>query len=677
MRIGSVSSAETRGAVKAVSPSAYVLLAAFVGAMAPLPAFAQAVSGIVVTASPIAGDPDRFATIVTQVKRDDIIQSGGANLSDALRNVPGVANTGYAAGASRPVIRGMDALRVATLENGLASSDVSEVGPDHGVPIDPLSAQDIEVVRGAATLRYGSQAIGGVVNAINNRVPRKLIEGAPTGEVSASYDSNSEALAGSAMADASAGNFAFHADVFGRSAGDYDTPDGAQDNSFFKGHGFSAGSSYFFGPQAVSRTGLAVVQYDARYGIPSDDTFIDMRQTKVVSGSAIHVSDGVFQTINIDAAYADYAHDEKAPAGDVLSTFKNREWNGRAEALFGEFGPFSATAFGLQYGKRNFAGGGEAVDFLLPTETKTQAAFAFAEAPIGTAAHLQGALRAEHVTVAGTPASSVATSVDFTPLSGSLGVLFDVGEALKLGLTATSAARAPGQVELYARGPHEGPATYETGDPLLAIERANSLEATLRLTQDRFHFEAALWGAHFNKYIFGALTGALCDEAGDCGNPPDADLKQMYYRQRDANFWGVEGHATFDLVDTPAGMLQAILLADYVRADFAEGGGPVPRIQPYRVGGGLNWRSDAVDAGFMIMHVGAQDHVPAGDSATASYFTLDAQAAWRPIATNSGFEVALVGHNLTDEQQRNAVSLNRDVVELPGRDVRVVLRQAF
>lgn len=677
MRLVSIPSADSRGASAPISPSAYVLLAAIVGSMAPLPALAQAVSGIVVTASPIAGDPDRFATIVTQVKRDDIIQSGGANLADALRNVPGVANTSFAAGASRPVIRGMDALRVATLENGLASSDVSEVGPDHGVPIDPLSAQDIEVVRGAATLRYGSQAIGGVVNAINNRVPRVLKDGAPTGEITAGYDSNSEAAAGSGLVDASAGNFAFHADIFGRSAGDYDTPSGTQANSFFKGHGFSAGSSYFFGADAASRAGLAVVQYDARYGIPSDETYIDMRQTKVVSESSVHVSDGVFQTLNFDGSYADYIHDEKSPAGDILSTFKNREWNGRAEALFGAMGPFSATAFGLQYGKRNFAGGGEAVDFLSPTETETQAAFAFAEAPMGAKGHLQAALRAEHVSVAGTPASNIAVSEEFTPLSGSFGVLIDATETLKLGLTATSAARAPGQVELYARGPHDGPATFETGDPSLDIERANSLEATMRLTRDRFHFEGALWGARFSKYIYGALTGALCDEAGDCSNPPDGALKELLYRQRDATFWGVEGHATFDMIDTPSGMLQSIVLADYVRADFANGGGAVPRIQPYRVGGGLNWRSDAVDAGFMVMYVGAQTHVPAGDTTTPSYVSLDAQAAWRPLASNDRFEIALVGHNLTDEEQRNAVSLNRDVVEMPGRNVRLVLRQSF
>ena len=339
-------------------------------------------------------------------------------------------------------------------------------------------------------------------------------------------------------------------------------------------------------------------------------------------------------------------------------------------------GPFSASAVGVQYGDRNFGGGGEAGDFLSPAETQSSAAFAFVEAPLGGRAHLQAAARVEHVSVDGTPASKVSTSVDFAPVSGSIGALLEISDAVKIGLTLSSAARAPGQVELFARGPHDGPATFETGNPGLDIERANSLEATLRLHQKRFRLEGALWGARFSKYIFGNLTGNLCDDSGDCANPPGGGLKQLFYQQGDANFRGAEGHATYDLTTAPIGTLRAVALADYVRAKFT-GGGDVPRIQPYRAGGGLNWTSQLLDAGFMMLYVGRQEHVPVGDTATAAYVSLDAQAAWRPFTQHDGFEIALVGHNLTDDTQRNAVALNRDVVEQPGRDVRVVLRQTF
>lgn len=160
---------------------------------------------MVITASPIAHDADQFATIVNTVDRSQILRQGGESLADALSSTPGVTGTSFAAGASRPVIRGFDANRVRVLEDGVGSFDVSDVGPDHGVPIDPLSAQRIEVVRGAATLRYGSQAIGGVVNAINNRVPTALPDKPFTGEASGSYGSTASAGEGSALLDARAG----------------------------------------------------------------------------------------------------------------------------------------------------------------------------------------------------------------------------------------------------------------------------------------------------------------------------------------------------------------------------------------------------------------------------------------------------------------------------------------
>ena len=144
-----------------------------------------------ITASPI-GDPDRLATIAGSVNREQLLRSGGSTIADALAQLPGVTSSGFAAGAGRPVIRGMDANRVRVLEDGIGSFDVSDVGPDHGVPLDPLAAERVEVVRGAATLRYGSQAIGGVVNAISNRVPLRLADGTFAGEVTGGFGSGAD-----------------------------------------------------------------------------------------------------------------------------------------------------------------------------------------------------------------------------------------------------------------------------------------------------------------------------------------------------------------------------------------------------------------------------------------------------------------------------------------------------
>ncbi|MEO7775869.1 MAG: TonB-dependent receptor plug domain-containing protein [Steroidobacteraceae bacterium] len=384
----------------------------FPAGIACIASLSVATETVVVSASPVSPDGE-LATLVESVSRDEILRAGGANLADALANTPGVTGTAFASGASRPVIRGFDASRVRVLEDGIGSFDVSDVGPDHGVPIDPLSAERIEVIRGAATLRYGSQAIGGVVNAINNRVPIRMPSAPFSAELSSLYGTNAQTRQGSALLDAALGDFAFHADGFQRRAEDYDTPDGKLANSFFDGGGYSFSSSYFFGP---NRLGAALVHYDARYGIPDEDNYIDMRQTKEMLRSSFAPDFGPLHRINVDAGYADYEHSELTPEGEVESTFKDREWDARAEALFGATGPIMAAALGVQLQEKNFSALGAGADYMLPARTRSAAAFAFGDTPLRSNLHLHTGLRVERVSIDGTPADDVGVSRSYTPL---------------------------------------------------------------------------------------------------------------------------------------------------------------------------------------------------------------------------------------------------------------------
>jgi iron complex outermembrane receptor protein len=199
----------------------------------------------------------------------------------------------------------------------------------------------------------------------------------------------------------------------------------------------------------------------------------------------------------------------------------------------------------------------------------------------------------------------------------------------------------------------------------------------LRLRHDRFQFDAAVWGAKFDNYIYGSLTGRTCDDDGNCVAGDSEALRELFYAQRDANFWGFEGKASADVFSNHAGAFAIHALFDYVRADFTERGGPVPRIQPWRVGAGVDWSSEAFDAGAQAIYVAKRDTLSAGETPTEDYWELQAQAAWRPLADDRGFELALVGRNLGDEDQRNAVALNKDLVVMPGRDIRFVVRNAF
>lgn len=622
------------------------------------------------TASPLSG---MQPTIPSQVDAEAILRSGGSNLADVLIGIPGVSGSGFAAGASRPIIRGMDASRVRVLEDGTSSSDASDIGPDHGVPIDPLSARSIEVVRGAATLRYGSQAIGGVVNAINNRIPTSL-PGTTSWEANSSYDSAADTSQLSLLGDAAYGHFAFHADGFWRHADDYDTPLGTQRNSFFHGDGVSLGSSAFFGDN--SRAGAALVHYDSRYGVPSDTTYITMRQTKLLTGAALALGDedDLFQALNFTGSYGNYAHEEKDPDGAVNSTFKNKEFDGRAEALLGAIGPFTGSALGLEIQNRAFSALGEGADYLLPTLTQSEAGFLFTQLPLG-AVMLEGSGRVEHVRIEGTPASGVFSPREFTPVSGAIGALWNVSEAVKLGFTASSTARAPAQTELFARGPHDGPGTFETGDPDLKPERANSLEATIRLRLPEFRFDGSAYLNTFDNYIYGALTGGNCGDDGICAFGNGDELRELNYAQTAATFRGLEGKASYDLWHTGDGIIAVTALGDIVRATLA-GGSNVPRIPPWRIGGGLNWTGDAFDAGFQVLRIAQQDEPGLFDTPTPGYVSVDAQIAWRPFAANRNIEFALSGHNLADEVVRNAAALNKDLVVGTGRSIRFAVKYA-
>src|SRR6185312_7121485 len=432
-----------------------------------------------------------------------------------------------------------------------------------------------------------------------------------------------------------------------------DTPLGTEPNSFFRGDGFALGSSYFFGND--SRTGAAVIHYDAKYGIPDDTAHIDMRQTKVLSRSSFDLGLDPLGALNIDLGYANYSHEEKNPDGSVNSTFLDKEWDTRAEQVLGAIGPLTNSAVGMQYQDRQFSALGEDSSYLFPTLTRSFAGFGFTEAPIGDRLHLQAGARVESVHVEGTPRSDVFTSLDFVPVSGAVGVLFDASDTVKLGLTFSSAARAPAQTELFARGPHDGPGTFETGDPNLRLERANSVEGTLRVRSGKFNLEGSVWESAFDNFIFGQLTGRTCDEDGNCAVGNGGEFKELNYTQQGAQFWGLEGKASYALWDSGSGRLEANLQGDYVRATL-DGGGNVPRIPPYRIGGGLDWQSDDVDVGVLLLYAGKQTAFGAFDTPTPGYVELNANIAWRPLPAHPGFELALVGCNLTDDVQRDAAA---------------------
>lgn len=638
----------------------------------------------IITASPLGVTQAETATAVTVVTREEITEAGAATLGELLDGMPGVYQSSFAAGASRPIIRGLDNTRVRVQENGVGTGDASVLSEDHGVSIDPLSARRIEIIRGPAVLRYGSEAIGGLVNVINDRIPTASPEGGWSGEGFVMGSSVDSGVQFGGLADAGGENFAVHVDGFYRDADDYETPRGTQDLTFVEQTGASVGGSLL---SENGYVGASVAFFGSEYGIPAGEheIFIDIEQTRLQVAGGIEALDGPVTELRFAGGFTDYTHDEvEIDTGDVGSTFNNEEMEGRAELVHAPIGPFTG-AIGVQARSRDLSASGEGGELLAPSETQMLGAFIFEQMDVNTFTTLEFGARIEHVEHDGTAFLPVmpnglefAASRDFTPLSGSAAAIFDLGDSVHLSATGQIVQRAPDVLELFAKGPHEATETFEIGNPNLGLETARGIEIMLERTEGPFRFEIAGYHTAFEDFIYKALTGVECGEEFDtCGI--EDELTQIQYSQDDATFTGFEASAEWDVMTIGEnGLITLDVMADHVRAEL-DAGGNVPRIPPFRYGGGITYTNDALTLGAGFMHVGEQDDLAAFETPTDAYTSVDARAVYSFAMPNTGtpFEIGLVASNLLDEEIRNHTSFKKDDVLLPGRNIRAFIRATF
>jgi iron complex outermembrane recepter protein len=641
-------------------------------------------------ASPVAED---FFFPLTVVPSNEITSTPGSNLADSLQYKPGITGSNFAAGANRPVIRGLDNYRVRVQENGIGAHDVSALSEDHAVPIDPFSADRIEVVRGPATLRYGSQAIGGVVNATNDRIPEIIPPRGFSVETRGGLTSVDRGADGAFKVTAGAGNFAVHADAFERHANDYDTPRGRQFNTFVDSSGFSVGSSAIGLDGFV---GVAFSRYNSLYGIPGKDaidarTRIDMQQDKIQSRGEWRVRDYGIEAIRYWFGASDYAHNEigfEAGPPEVGSRFTNRETEGRIEVqhlpvqtAFGEL----TGAIGTQLGHRKLAATSFEGDSLLdPAHTSSVAAFWFEELQVSKRLRFQVAARLEQTRVDGTgldisdPLNPITVGGEktFRPISASAGVLYELPLGVVARLTGQYVERAPSDAELFSKGVHEATETFEIGNPFLEKEKAQTIELGFRKANGPFRFDASVYHTRFDGFIFKQRTGRVCDETfASCGS--GTELNEILFSQRDAVFTGAEIMAQLDIAPIWRGVWGIDGQYDFVRARFDDSqGGNVPRIPPHRVGAGVYYRDANWFARVGVLHAFDQNKIGENETPTDGYtllnadlaytFKLDAQGAVIPEMT-----IGLKGENLLDDEVRNHVSFLKDEVLQPGRTIRL------
>ena len=659
---------------------------ALCAALFPLAGLAQSpanpeLSEVTVTGNPL-GATELIAPAV-QLTGSELLLRSKTTVGETLGNLPGVSSTGFGPNASRPIIRGLDGDRVRILSNGGASVDASSLSYDHAVSADPLSVERIEVLRGPAALLYGGNAIGGVVNLIDNRIPREAMEGA-TGKADLGFASGNREKGGGLLVEGGNSRIGLHADVFSRSTADVQVPvslvcskDGAIGsakricNSASEVRGGAAGGSLFFDQGYL---GASVSEYRNDYGtVAEDDVTIGMRSTRYALEGELRNPVRWLQGLKLQASHTDYRHTE-FEAGAPGTVFGNQGSDLRLEARHQKIGPLEGVV-GLQTESTRFSADG-AEAFAPYSKTQQAALFAYEELAMPWGKFSFGA-RGESVTVQslGNPqlARFAPASRDFHPASVSLGALWKLAPAWQLTGNLARSERAPKDYELFADGAHIATGAYEVGDANLGKEKSTNTEVGLQWKRGHNELKLNAFNARFANYIALGATGAQREV--------DEELLPEYaYRQVRATFRGLEASGTLRLLDA-ASTLDLELRGDMVRAKNESDGQPLPRIAPLRAGATLVWGQGPWGARLGVDHAMRQDRVPVGELPTDAYTLWSAALSYRMQAGPASMLWYARLDNAGDALAYSASSILTQTAPgkspLAGRSLKVGLQAAF
>jgi iron complex outermembrane receptor protein len=648
---------------------------------------------LTVTASP-TGAVTAFEAFnaVSVVDSLDVARNPAGTLAGVLQGQPGIAERAFGPGSSRPIVRGFDGDRVLVMQDGIPTGDLSSTSGDHAVTIDPASLERIEVVRGPATLLYGSNAIGGVINAIT---PQEAFRLRPftgtTGHLTSEAGSVDAAAGTNTAVQAAHGRWLLWGAGGARRSGDYATPEGDVPNSAARLATAAAGVGYF-GSRGFASFGVQVE--DSRYGVPfageighahdephgdGPDTgepalLVDLDARRAVLRfdiGAQKLDSPLAEAIRVTVSRLDWRHDEIETEGgaETLGTrFDNDTLVLRADVDQPRMGRLSGR-FGVWSQFRDFISTGEEA-LAPPTRQRALALFAYEELDLGRVRFQFGG-RLEHNRFDADPRTGETSGdVDhdhaleppdvrprrFTGLSASAGVHANLGSASAIVATLARSYRAPALEELYNFGPHAGNQLFEIGNPDLERESAVSLDVSFRHRSPRVRAEVGAFSYWIDGFVFPALTGDVED-----------GLLVGRFLQGRSRFLGFDG----TLKVRAAGGLWLRATASHVDAELVDSGLPLPRIPPLRAGLGAELVAGGLTIAPELVVARAQQRVYLEESPTDGYLRLDLGASYLLTRPHLTHQFALRAHNLTNEAYRLHTSFIKDLALQPGRGVTV------
>lgn len=621
----------------------------------------------VISVSPNARDQFESYQPTSVLAGQELTKNLQGTLGATLENQPGVAERSFGPGPSRPVIRGLDGDRVLILEDGQRVGDLSSQSGDHGVNVNPASASRVEVVRGPATLLYGANAIGGLVNVISEAIPTRAVQGAHGGAV---IDLGSAASEFGGATDVSWGDgqWALRGGASGRHSGDMRTPAGTVENTQSRGG---------FGDIGLSWTGArgffggSYGYDDTKYGIPVvEEGQIQLTPRRHLFGlkAGADKLGGAIEGFRANVSARRYKHEELV-GSEVGTQFSNDTTDADLLVRHRKLGNLSGTV-GVSFLNRDFAAIGE--EALSPPVNERGAAGFFYEELTWPHVTIQFGARVNRASY--DPEEGLQPR-NFTDVSGSVGLLLRPAAAndrLTFAVSLARAARNPALEELYFFGPHPGNFAFEIGNADLNSEKALGFDASLRWRSRRASGEITYFRNSIDDYIFRNPLGE--DEFNArFGSEEDSEFPFVEFTAADSLLQGIEAHA--DVEVHPNLILELGL--DYVRGELRATNEPLPRIPPLRVRGGLTYRINAFQAGGDVVAVTKQDRVFGEETPTDGYTLLKLFGAYSFGSDRAVNTITARLDNATNELYQNHLSFIKDFVSEMGRNFRLVYSVRF
>lgn len=634
---------------------------------------------IVITGNPLGRDSTTVP--VSNLGRADLLERGQSTLGETLDGLPGVSSTYFGPNASRPIIRGLDGERIRVLNNSASSLDVSALSDDHAVPLDVLSTDRVEVLRGPAALLYGGSAVGGVVNVIDNRIPRAPVSGVlGKAQLQAGTGNDERSVAG--LVEAGNERYALHWDGFDRRTGDVRVPVPLECNkpgspanarricnSASTARGGAIGASTFWDHGHV---GASVNTYQSDYGtVAEDEVTIGMKTTRYALEGQVRQLPGWFDSVKARLSHTDYQHTELegAQAGTV---FGNQGQDLRVEARHRPLAGWQGVV-GVQTESSRFSAVGDEA-FAPFSRTRSQALFVHEELPTSWGQVTAGA-RWESVRVASLGNPELARfdegigSKKFMPFSVAIGSVFKLSPTWSLTGHTALTQRAPKDYELFANGPHLATQAWEIGNQDLGLEKSKSLDAGVQWKSGPHSLQVTAFASQFANYI-----GLM--------NTPDIeeDLPVQLYQGVKAQFRGLEASGRQRLWQG-ASTLDLDWRADSVRATHGSTGEPLPRIAPLRVGASLVHAQGPWSAKLGADWHAAQKSVPEGSVATGAYTLVNGSLSYRQKLDATVLNWFARLDNLSDQLAYSASSILTSTAfgksPLPGRSFKLGVQATF